>query len=353
MVSKRQFPIWLGASVLLLGCATVLKIFEPTPTPIPPTPTIIPTPTPEPVIFPTGLYVAVVGDGEEIWELEFFEGGIFTALRNGERKVVNSGAWILEGDTIILSSDFYSCRKFGSGVYRWEYDEDELLFIKVEDECLERRKIFLSGFQLGSKDYQGFWKPSEFSSIIEIDGDKRIEHVCGVAGGYLPMRRGQVIGNRIISMGEEIYMIRVGEEIGFYYPASFIEGNVALSAPLDKLPDECEDSAIEIIAIDPDVVVEGDPVTIRVTVRYRLEGSSRGEIHLGFNVKNPRWNSIVDQIVVEPGTGEIVLEGEAEPVFWGKDTPFVAYVNISEYPHSDKWMPLSDFTLPIEVIPGE
>lgn len=106
--------------------------------------------------------------------------------------------------------------------------------------------------------------------------------------------------------------------------------------------DEMGDHTLHIVSVTPETVTEGGKVTIAVTVRYHLAGSSGAQVSVGFNTEVPNeYISGVAPVVVEAGTGEVTIETEVVPVLWSEElNHFGVNAILSEYAHGTMWQPL-------------
>ncbi len=112
------------------------------------------------------------------------------------------------------------------------------------------------------------------------------------------------------------------------------------------------DDTLEIVAITPETVIEGEPVRLRVTVKYALNTRPEGEISIGFNTDQPgEFRTVLTSEPIAAGAGEIVLETDVTPVLWADPDDFSANVALSEHPHPSSWQPLQSVTRVIQVEP--
>jgi len=113
--------------------------------------------------------------------------------------------------------------------------------------------------------------------------------------------------------------------------------------------------AVNIVAVLPSGIDQyEEDVAFRVIVDYSLQSVENGVVYLGFNLTKLGSYSLLEQHLVEKGSGRIILEATTKPVKWGSawdylwaganftTVAFKAYVNISEYPHADSWSPFDD-----------
>ena len=80
-------------------------------------------------------------------------------------------------------------------------------------------------------------------------------------------------------------------------------------------------------------------------MQYELVSAESGELGIGFNsVEAGRYQMIVDaKTVIAQGSGGHTFNVSVVTKDWG-DEDFVAYVNLSEYPHEHTWSPLATDT---------
>jgi hypothetical protein len=107
--------------------------------------------------------------------------------------------------------------------------------------------------------------------------------------------------------------------------------------------------SIQILSVTPNSGLTDDtPTDFVVEVEYELSQASQGELVVGFN-----YGSNIDiyglisgaKFIVSEGTGQHIFNVTALTKDWGASGDFKAYVNISEYPHGDTWIPLDSDTM--------
>jgi parallel beta-helix repeat protein len=96
---------------------------------------------------------------------------------------------------------------------------------------------------------------------------------------------------------------------------------------------------IQIISVEPGENLEpGKETEFTVEVAYEFDGIEKAILYIGFNTEEvDRYELIGDGHVVEDKAGTHTSEVKAVVKDWGEEGNFRVYVNISEYPHPDKW----------------
>ena len=125
---------------------------------------------------------------------------------------------------------------------------------------------------------------------------------------------------------------------------------------VSSIPATCENDAIEITSVDPDMVTEGEETTFIVNFDYRLASKASGIIYLGFNTRVATQYILTDEkkLIDQPETSSGSLSGVAIPVTYTAPDNFGAYVNISETGHTPvRWVPLTANQSNVKVNPAE
>lgn len=114
------------------------------------------------------------------------------------------------------------------------------------------------------------------------------------------------------------------------------------TAPKNPNPSTVYEDTLMIKSVSPDEFIEGQETEVVVTVAYELLSREEGEINLGANEGRGNGYSIIGKTRVKIGTGEVVLSARVKPMRTG-NLPFAKiFVNLSEYPHRDRWQPLAN-----------
>jgi tetratricopeptide (TPR) repeat protein len=111
-------------------------------------------------------------------------------------------------------------------------------------------------------------------------------------------------------------------------------------------PDAAATGTIQIVAVTPETVTPGTETEFIVTVSYT---SSRAEgciIYAGANILESDSYRLLEEYVLPDISGFYTFRFICTPVPWS-DEPFGIYVNMSEYPHADRWTPLDADVYPL------
>jgi hypothetical protein len=96
-------------------------------------------------------------------------------------------------------------------------------------------------------------------------------------------------------------------------------------------------------------LVEGQKTEVAVTVAYELLSRAEGQINLGYSEGRGSGYAIIAQTRVAQGAGEAVVRARVVPTRTGQ-LPFTKlFVNLSEYPHRKKWIPLASDSHTVEI----
>jgi len=102
--------------------------------------------------------------------------------------------------------------------------------------------------------------------------------------------------------------------------------------------------SIRILSVTPNSeLTVGMPTDFTIKVEYELYNASQGELNVGFNTISKDVAHLVssETVVINEGSGQHTFNPtDIAPKNWAPDGHFVAYVNISEYPHGSSWTPL-------------
>lgn len=84
--------------------------------------------------------------------------------------------------------------------------------------------------------------------------------------------------------------------------------------------------------------------TIQVDVKYKLVSKSRGKLMIGLDLRETGRFRMLGEIeqIVEPGSGRHTFQTTLTAEQWSGDKPFSVYVNLSEFPHPNRWTPLAN-----------
>lgn len=125
-----------------------------------------------------------------------------------------------------------------------------------------------------------------------------------------------------------------------------------LETEIQKIASKDKDS-VKIISITPNSnLVKGDIYTFSIIAVYNLATKDQAQLQIGFNNGlDPNAYRMISEAskIVDSKTGYHIFKVKARAVNWketGRD--FNAYVNISEYPHSSRYIPLSSNSMPIK-----
>jgi hypothetical protein len=119
-------------------------------------------------------------------------------------------------------------------------------------------------------------------------------------------------------------------------------------------PEEIFDDTISIKSVTPEELVEGQKTEVAVTVAYELLSRAEGQINLGYSEGRGSGYAIIAQTRVAQGAGEAVVRAavvraRVVPTRTGQ-LPFTKlFVNLSEYPHRKKWIPLASDSHTVEI----
>ena len=103
------------------------------------------------------------------------------------------------------------------------------------------------------------------------------------------------------------------------------------------------------MSVRPEILVAGQETEVVVTVAYELLSREEGEINLGHSGGRGNGYVIAGKARVSIGKGETVVRASLTPVKTGK-LPFTKlFVNLSEFPHRDTWMPLAHDSATVEL----
>jgi hypothetical protein len=100
---------------------------------------------------------------------------------------------------------------------------------------------------------------------------------------------------------------------------------------------------IEITDVTPKTVTPGAETTFSVTVRYTSANIGGCVIYAGANTGESQRYALYDEYILPNASGTYTFNFACTPTAW-PDNAFGIYVNMSEYPHPDSWMPL-DFAV--------
>ena len=121
------------------------------------------------------------------------------------------------------------------------------------------------------------------------------------------------------------------------------------SDPVNPNPADVYDDNVVIKSVSPEVLIEGQETEVAVTIAYELLSREAGEINLGFNAGRGNGYTIIGSTVIKIGQGETIVRARLVPMRTGK-LPFAKiFVNLSEYPHRQKWSPLAGDSRAVEV----
>lgn len=99
---------------------------------------------------------------------------------------------------------------------------------------------------------------------------------------------------------------------------------------------------IKILSVTPDNnLISGSDTTFKVTVNYSFDGINQAIIYLGFNNEEVNRYSICDEKMVTEKSGQCTFLVTTKVKDWGSQGDFLAYANISQYPHPDDWSPIT------------
>ena len=106
--------------------------------------------------------------------------------------------------------------------------------------------------------------------------------------------------------------------------------------------DDSPTATIQIDSVSPNTnLIDGELYSFTVVVSYTIS-DGLGEINIGFNDSDSVTSySIIDDKIVDDREGSESFIVETFAKDWGLEGDFVAYANISEYPHADSWSPLA------------
>ncbi|HHS88787.1 MAG TPA: hypothetical protein ENJ26_00285, partial [Rhodobacteraceae bacterium] len=125
----------------------------------------------------------------------------------------------------------------------------------------------------------------------------------------------------------------------------------SVSAPRSEVLAESEERNIVAIRnLTPDVVTDGESVTLTFEVAYNLAGYRQGVINIGFNTWSADSYVFLDEkAIVDEGMGVETFTVEVTPKKWDEPIAFKLNVSLSEYPHPSSWTPLASAAQVIEV----
>jgi hypothetical protein len=109
------------------------------------------------------------------------------------------------------------------------------------------------------------------------------------------------------------------------------------------------EDTLRIVAVSPEILIAGQETEVAVTVAYELLSREQGEINLGHSLGRGNGYTIAGTARVSIGKGEIVVRASLTPVKTGK-LPFTKlFVNLSEFPHRETWVPLANDSHAVEL----
>ena len=97
---------------------------------------------------------------------------------------------------------------------------------------------------------------------------------------------------------------------------------------------------IRIIDVSPKTAPVGQETTYSVTVRYASANTDGCIIYAGANTGESTSYTLYDEYLLPDTFGIYTFQFSCVPVEW-PDAAFGIYVNISEYPHPERWTPFS------------
>lgn len=111
--------------------------------------------------------------------------------------------------------------------------------------------------------------------------------------------------------------------------------------------------SVKIWAIEPHKdLVHGNIYNLKVIVVYNLVSKDQGQLQIGFNngLDENRYNMIRNaNKILDKKNGYHIFEVKTRVVNWKQNGGnFNAYVNISEYPHGNRYTPLCSNHMPIK-----
>ncbi len=119
--------------------------------------------------------------------------------------------------------------------------------------------------------------------------------------------------------------------------------------PRNPNPSVVYEDTITIKAVKPERLIEGQETEITVTVAYELLLREQGQINLGYSEGRGNGYRIVGSTLIEIGTGEATLQARIVPVKTGPLPFSKIFVNLSEYPHRQRWAPLAGDSQAVEI----
>jgi hypothetical protein len=163
--------------------------------------------------------------------------------------------------------------------------------------------------------------------------------------------------------------IMVGYPDGAFRPENFItraESLVTISnayeagEPLEAyVPEEGREEPvvtgkIEVISVEPDKdLVPDEETEFKIIVDYEFDGIDEAVIYVGFNTEQVDGCKLVGRHVVKEKVGSHTFKVKALVKDWGENESFVAYVNISEYPHPYSWNPLDTDVHELKIVEAD
>ena len=109
-----------------------------------------------------------------------------------------------------------------------------------------------------------------------------------------------------------------------------------------------EGAQINILKVTPDNNLQpGTETTFTVEVEYSFSNLDEAILYVGFNNIVLDKYRIYGQQRIRENEGVYTFEVTVETKDWGAEGDFVAYANISEYPHPAEWSPLDSDVYPL------
>lgn len=103
---------------------------------------------------------------------------------------------------------------------------------------------------------------------------------------------------------------------------------------------KAQGDTISIVDVAPKEVSSGVKTDFAVEVVYSLQSADAGRVYIGFNTEEANRFQMMGYKQVGKGNGRVKFKYSVVPKNWGEDGKFYVYVNLSKYPHPEKWNPL-------------